>query len=96
MVLYNSKCILGSVCGDGLFNDTFEECDDGNNDNYDGCNKNCRIEANYKCYEYIDHFGVKSTLYCAYNKSLDLKLLSIEKIKYKNELKLTVSVSGYN
>ena len=32
-------------CGDGLINDTpVEECDDGNNNDGDGCDANCRIE----------------------------------------------------
>ena len=31
-------------CGDGVINQDSEECDDGNNDNGDGCDANCQIE----------------------------------------------------
>ena len=32
-------------CGDGVLDDETEECDDGNNNNNDGCN-NCRLMSN--------------------------------------------------
>ncbi|MBD3252168.1 hypothetical protein GF386_00360 [Candidatus Pacearchaeota archaeon] len=37
---------LSNVCGDGWKNST-EDCDDGNNDNFDGCNENCSLEKRY-------------------------------------------------
>ncbi|KAL4502475.1 hypothetical protein ABPG72_012062 [Tetrahymena utriculariae] len=37
-----------AVCGDG-FKDAQEQCDDGNNTNYDGCNSQCQIESGWKC-----------------------------------------------
>jgi cysteine-rich repeat protein len=38
-------CQFGSYCGDGILQTLFdEECDDGNNNNGDFCNAECRIE----------------------------------------------------
>jgi cysteine-rich repeat protein len=39
-----ARGVIAFGCGDGeLFG--AEQCDDGNNDNGDGCDMNCRIEA---------------------------------------------------
>ena len=39
-----------AVCGDGLVNtEVGEECDDGNNLIFDGCDSTCRIEQNWLC-----------------------------------------------
>lgn len=39
-----------AVCGDGLLNpEAGEECDDGNNLGFDGCDETCRIEQNWLC-----------------------------------------------
>ena len=35
------------VCGDGSVNQGFEQCDDGNVLNYDGCNSSCQKEKKY-------------------------------------------------
>ena len=80
MVLFQNRCIIGSVCGDGKLNKTFEECDDANGNNNDGCSKDCKIQSNYHCYQYTDHMGIISTMYCAYNRTLDIKLLTLEKL----------------
>lgn len=40
----NSKCY--SKCGDGIKTKE-EECDDGNNLKYDGCNSQCQLENHY-------------------------------------------------
>ena len=37
-------------CGDGVLNDG-EQCDDGNTENGDGCNRLCQTEANFLCPE---------------------------------------------
>ena len=36
------------VCGDEIL-DSVEGCDDGNNDNGDGCSATCRIESGSAC-----------------------------------------------
>jgi cysteine-rich repeat protein len=40
--------ICKSVCGDNVQAST-EQCDDGNNNNGDGCDWNCKIEQGYFC-----------------------------------------------
>jgi len=35
-------------CGDGVLN-LNEECDDSNNDDFDGCSMNCLVEIGYIC-----------------------------------------------
>lgn len=37
------------MCGDGIFVEEFEECDDGNVDGRDGCSSECRIENGFEC-----------------------------------------------
>ncbi|MDP3027265.1 MAG: hypothetical protein Q8N63_06150 [Nanoarchaeota archaeon] len=43
----NCKCerIEEPKCGDGIINQIWEECDDGNNVNGDGCDKYCKTEG---------------------------------------------------
>ena len=44
----NPKCTY--TCGNGL-QDAFEQCDDGNTQDDDGCSSVCRVENNWKCWE---------------------------------------------
>jgi cysteine-rich repeat protein len=37
-------CVLGPYCGDNMKQIMFEECDDGNNTNMDGCSSACKLE----------------------------------------------------
>ena len=37
-------CVLGPVCGDGGLELEYEECDDGNNIDQDGCSAACKLE----------------------------------------------------
>jgi cysteine-rich repeat protein len=37
-------CVLGPRCGDGSLQPDYEQCDDGNAANDDGCSAHCRIE----------------------------------------------------
>jgi fibro-slime domain-containing protein len=37
-------CVLGPFCGDGQWDPENEECDDGNNEDLDGCSAACREE----------------------------------------------------
>jgi cysteine-rich repeat protein len=39
------------ICGDGQIVDGEQGCDDGNNDNGDGCSASCSIEAGWECDE---------------------------------------------
>jgi fibro-slime domain-containing protein len=38
-------CVLGPHCGDGKLQPGYEECDDGNNVDKDGCSAACKIET---------------------------------------------------
>ena len=42
----NGEC--EEICGDGL-DYGFNECEDGNKEDGDGCSSQCKIETNYKC-----------------------------------------------
>ena len=44
----DSKCIVFR-CGDGHRNRVEEQCDDGNDNEMDGCHRNCRQAAGYSC-----------------------------------------------
>ncbi|HOZ56304.1 MAG TPA: DUF4215 domain-containing protein [bacterium] len=45
-VAFNALKPVLPYCGDGIVNQVSEECDDGNNDNGDGCSSTCTIEQN--------------------------------------------------
>ncbi|CAD8171155.1 unnamed protein product [Paramecium pentaurelia] len=51
MVLIESLC--QSFCGDGILINQFEQCDDGNTENRDGCNMKCEIEIDWVCISII-------------------------------------------
>ena len=44
---YTSVC--SSTCGDNVFANGTEDCDDGNLLNSDGCSSNCSIEVGFEC-----------------------------------------------
>ncbi len=48
LTYYQGTCIL-DACGDGKRISSYEECDDGNSENGDGCNSKCIVERNNKC-----------------------------------------------
>lgn len=41
--------ILGTACGNGLLENTGEQCDDGNSLSGDGCSATCTVESGYTC-----------------------------------------------
>jgi len=41
--------LLIPVCGDTIFIETKEKCDDGNLEKNDGCDEKCMIEDDWKC-----------------------------------------------
>jgi len=47
---FNSSCWL-QICGDGRKLGPPEECDDGNNEDGDGCSADCKIERGWYCHE---------------------------------------------
>ena len=46
----DSNKIKGTFCGDGIITNN-EECDDGNQFYYDGCNADCTVQVRYLCSE---------------------------------------------
>jgi len=47
-MFYKECDICYEICGDG-FNMYQYECDDGNLNNYDGCNDQCEVENGWQC-----------------------------------------------
>lgn len=44
-----SVCTNTYSCGNGVLEAPDEECDDGNNLDYDGCDPYCRVMTGYTC-----------------------------------------------
>ncbi len=42
-------CMRNNYCGDGIIQSANEQCDDGNEDDGDGCSSSCKIEPNFTC-----------------------------------------------
>ena len=38
-----------AYCGDGVIQEDFEDCDDGNNQGGDGCSAKCQVEPGWVC-----------------------------------------------
>ncbi|CAD8149832.1 unnamed protein product [Paramecium octaurelia] len=66
-VLINNMCF--DKCGNGLRDNQYEECDDGNLYGGDGCSSFCQIESSYEC---IDQ--VYSLSLCTYIKAPEINL----------------------
>ena len=47
-LINSSDVTTHGICGNGI-RDPDEQCDDGNDNNYDGCSSSCTIEVNYLC-----------------------------------------------
>ncbi|MCP3686387.1 MAG: hypothetical protein GY861_27400 [bacterium] len=55
-----------SYCGDGTIDSPYEECDDGNNINGDGCSSTCHSESGYCNGEYCPAPGTIESGLCYY------------------------------
>ena len=69
------ECIIeeleGGFCGDGILDEAYEECDDGNNEGGDGCNPNCTIGPICEdIYKWIDYAHLD--LWCGANPGADV------------------------
>ncbi len=60
------------------------ECDDGNLENYDGCDSNCKIEDNFSC---LNKKTDEATI-CSYKGKIIFELISALKDIYGNIIKL--------
>ncbi|CAD8125624.1 unnamed protein product [Paramecium sonneborni] len=59
-------------CGDAFNLKLFEQCDDGNIENGDGCNSKCQIEKDWICINNLNTFSV-----CTYEKQPDFSIISL-------------------
>ncbi|CAD8125726.1 unnamed protein product [Paramecium sonneborni] len=59
-------------CGDGFNLKLFEQCDDGNIENGDGCNSKCQIEKDWICISNQNTFSV-----CTYEKQPDFSIIAL-------------------
>jgi cysteine-rich repeat protein len=83
-----SSTIAIPSCGDGIVNQTWEQCDDGNLERYDGCSEQCQSEENYFCgnydyYDFRDCFGQPVTGVCAiydFNDDGNVSLLDFSEL----------------
>ncbi|CAD8104073.1 unnamed protein product [Paramecium primaurelia] len=62
--------ICQPICGDGFHLQQIEQCDDGNNENSDGCNSYCKIEKDWICNTNQNSFSV-----CYYEKQPDFSII---------------------
>lgn len=57
-----------NICGDGITISPNEQCDDGNNEDGDGCSSTCKLESGYTC-------AYDSTVYkCIYTSNFTINL----------------------
>ena len=54
------------------------------------------MESDYKCYNKTAAQGFAYTQYCAYQKAIDFRVVSLEKLPRSNELAILISVSQYS
>ncbi|CAD8058063.1 unnamed protein product [Paramecium primaurelia] len=67
----NNECV--NLCGNGILNSLFEQCDDGNNNGGDGCSALCFEEDSYLC---INQDKVLSICTFVQSPNFELTLLS--------------------
>ena len=79
--------ICVTKCGDDIVISEFEECDDGNNHNGDGCNSHCLVETNYNC------LSAGTGSLCSYILPIDLILKQFTKDPTCNCLNFTLELN---
>ena len=67
-----AKAAATSTCGDGKITGP-EDCDDGNTEDSDGCNKMCKIESGYVCYKDQDLLRTSGTAPSTCQNARDMK-----------------------
>ncbi|CAK77685.1 unnamed protein product (macronuclear) [Paramecium tetraurelia] len=78
-------------CGDA-YKTTFEQCDDGNRDNGDGCSNKCMIEENWNCNQDQPNSCLLQTKYSLKyeNQTFEHQFVSL---KFSNEVKLVSNIN---
>jgi cysteine-rich repeat protein len=59
--------VTGPSCGDGILQKPFEQCDDGNNANLDGCSSTCKFEQNQRINSLQMQLGATTDAFCTAN-----------------------------
>ncbi|CAD8071487.1 unnamed protein product [Paramecium sonneborni] len=80
----NKQC--ASACGDGLWEQNTEYCDDGNLINQDGCDKNCRVELDWYCKNEALQISI-----CIYKKQPTIQLKLLSQKESLSEIEVTFS-----
>lgn len=89
--LVQSQCqILNPVCGDGLWINSLEPCDDGNLNNNDGCDSQCKVEQDYQCL--ITEKLPSGASNCKFTKSITVEILMSEKEASSNKLHIFLNL----
>lgn len=70
-----------------------EECDDGNQDDGDGCSSTCLIVAGHSC---INNASVSSRSVCYYSDQIGMSLKYVYKVPLENRVALIISISAPN
>ena len=84
---YMTNGVCHTICGDKVIINEFEQCDDGNFIDGDGCSSSCTVEKDFKCVNIISYSS------CSYTGVLDIKLISWEKNSYCNCLTFVLDIS---
>ncbi|CAD8208385.1 unnamed protein product [Paramecium octaurelia] len=85
----NNKCV--NLCGNGMLNSIFEQCDDGNDDGGDGCSALCYEEDSFKCINQENQFSICTFIQ---TPNFNLNLLS-DKMNQTKILELSFSQEVY-
>ena len=76
-----NACMKIPVCSDGDWVIGYENCDDSNAVNGDGCSATCEVETDYECLE-ADKVPTGSTTgksFCKYTKNFFVNLIYVQK-----------------
>ena len=72
-----NTCMKIPICGDGDWIFAFEDCDDRNLINGDGCSALCLVETDYECLQ-ADKLSTGESL-CKYTKEFVVNLMYVLK-----------------
>ncbi|CAK77967.1 unnamed protein product (macronuclear) [Paramecium tetraurelia] len=75
----NYQCV--NLCGNGILNSLFEQCDDGNNEGGDGCSALCFEEDSYKCINQNNSFSI-----CNFVQQPNLELILLSEIQNQTKI----------
>ncbi|CAD8153931.1 unnamed protein product [Paramecium octaurelia] len=80
----NKQC--SSKCGDGLWEQNTEQCDDGNLVNQDGCDSDCKIEVDWYCESQAMQISI-----CIFKRQPTIQLKLLEQKEGQSKIEVTFS-----